>query len=223
MPDILARVARPLPLLALSCIGTLAGCGLFPEVSPFVSNRSTLAKTRIEENGVIAFIRDQEDLNLDIKVDVRNLSTGKKYRIDFDPPFFNYVFFLFNGTQLGTLDRKLQRNVISDSVALFALPEGEYEPLYSVVTVMDMGRLMRGDTRQDMSSYRSPGARFTVEPGKVTSFGRIRVDFKQAFLKKTVLNVYSSGVAITDEIRAVSEIGASSWEIRDQEFRASYQ
>jgi hypothetical protein len=197
--------------IGIAALFLLCSCSMFPVKSPFLSERSTLEKTQLENLGFVAFIRDNPDIELAVDVDVKNLRSGKKYRLDVDPAFFNFVL-------IPGLEKKLRRNVISDSVAFYALPEGEYEPVYSTYNVLD-----NNPSTKNQSGYKSHGQRFKVEKGKITSFGRIRVDFKQVFLKKTTLDIYSTGASILNDIRAVQVTGLSDREITEQEFRSSYK
>ncbi|MCD6025068.1 MAG: hypothetical protein K0Q91_1984 [Fibrobacteria bacterium] len=193
---------------AVLLLGVTARAGsFFPEMAPFVTERSDLAKADLSTNGILAFSYET-DTDHSLKMDVKNVETGKKYRFALNPEFNNYV-------SIPGYTKVLPKDVISPTVALFSLPPGRYTPV----------TIQFHSNPNNMSGASVAGSEFTIEAGKTTSFGKVKIDFERGIplVRKAVFEVQSTGVSIDSALMAVDNPKIASQEILRQELKVRFK
>lgn len=178
----------------------LVGCAI-PHKAEFLNERKKLAEADLTTNGILAFETDNPE-NLDVQVDFLHVESEKNYRIDFYPGFSNSIGFSIG--PIPVAEKKLAKDVVSDSVALFQLPPGTYTPQY----------LIFKPERGDMGSWKAEGKGFDIESGKVTSAGMIVISPTSVFLGKPGnARIESNDESIEPGIRAVEDSVIAGMEI----------
>jgi hypothetical protein len=182
-------------------------CSMLPTMSPFLTERATLAEVPLDSSGVIAFKYNTKTL-VKISMDVKNLKTEQLYRLKITPNLMrNSSFGSYNSE---TEQRFLGNNVVSESVSLFALPEGEYLPVYNYYWV----------NKDNHRGYSSVGDSFKVEQGKVTSFGNVNIDFEGGLFTTVKIDIKSTEGDINSLIREVDDTRVSKMPIIQQRLRS---
>jgi hypothetical protein len=197
-----------LALVVLPIIALL-GCASFPKMAPFVTERENSEKIDLSKNGLIAFTYQENSANSRISVDMRNLNTSQVYRVEFNKPFSNEI------TVVGikVLENLAKKDVISDSIAMFELPEGKYLPFRNVYY----------KTQHEQGSQKSAGKEFSVIKGKITSFGEVEINFDRKFFAKSTMKIESKSKSIKTAIASIDDPKIKSLEVIEQYFSSNVE
>jgi len=183
------------------------GCAGFPKMAPFITERKNIAQLDLSKNGLIAYTYKSNAKNSSISVDMKNLNTNQVYRIEINKPFSNEI------TVVGikVLENLSKKDVISESVAFYELPEGKYLPFRNVYY----------KNRNEQGSQKAVGKEFTVTRGKITSFGEVEIDFYRKMFKKSYLKINSNSKSIAEAIKEVDDDNIKILEIIEQSFSSN--
>jgi hypothetical protein len=187
----------------------LSGCGTLPSRAALLTDRNNLAE--LEQSipqGYVAFVYNS-DVPANIDVDVKHQETGKSYRIRMNPGLA-----IVGRVSLGPWEvarSEDNSDFISDSVAIYALPEGTYLPTYNYYR----------RSKDDHRGYKATAEQFTVKAGEITSFGHLKIDFVHGLLKSTDIDIMGDGASIEQNIKKIEEGGFASMPITNQPFSST--
>jgi hypothetical protein len=177
-------------LLGLTC-GIFWGCGLVPHKADFITERSEFKKADLVSNGILAFHSNQNP-GVDVDVDFDNKAINQKFRIDFTPGFYNILYLGVGPIKVA--EKKLDKIMVSDSIALFSLPPGKYQPWYLYAKRGNKG-----------GKFSVKGEGFEIRPGEITSVGKIEIKYDEGLFGFKSVTVQSNPGSISDEIKLISE------------------
>jgi hypothetical protein len=193
--------------LAVIPIISILGYASFPKVAPFITERKNAEKIDLSKNGLIAFTYKANSANSSISVDMRNLNSKQVYRVEFNKPFSNEITVM--GVEV--LENLAKKDVISDSIAMFELPEGKYLPFRNVYY----------KTQHEQGSQKADGKEFSVIKGKITSFGEVEINFDRKLFSGSTMKIGSNSKSIKSAIANVDDPRIKRLEIIEQEFSSN--
>lgn len=147
---------------------------VIPKEAPFITERDALKKADLSTHGVLAFVVRNET-GLAVTMDFSNETADKGYRVDFSPAFANVI--TVHVGPFKASEKKIPKDVISDSIALFALPPGTYAPRHMYAHAEKEGQ---------MPGRKTSGGSFTVVAGEITNLGVITVTAEKKLLSRKV-------------------------------------
>jgi len=152
--------ATIISLVAFTSAGTF-----LPSAPVIVNERSEVAQVNPTKYGYIAMVLDSS-LSNGLRVDVKNLASGEKYRIALNPSFENTIdFSIF---MFVVSHKVIPHDVFTTKVVLEQLQPGDYVTQYLYLGKTD-GKSLVPDT-------------FHVRPGKITSLGSLHFQGRSRFI-----------------------------------------
>lgn len=146
-------------LVSLLATATLAG-NLIPSLALLVNEKGNEKKVDATRNGYVGFAF-RTNLPDASTAELRNLDDGNKFRIRLTPSFSNSLTFGIGPIVMA--EKKLDKDVVTRSVALQQLPAGRYEVTHFTPSKRTGIVLATPDT-------------FTIETGKITSLGSLVIE-----------------------------------------------
>lgn len=180
-----------LSAILVAALAGLALAGSFvPTPAVLVNARENAAKTRLADNGLLAF-RCDTAFNVGVRVDLRRLSDGDLWRIVLDPNF----------KPKGMDSARRAARWTAPQVVLQQLPEGDYAPV-RIYVGSDKPLSFSGDTLH-------------VHKGSVTSLGDIRMVPEKNLLGGLVgLRIESVGRAADSLLADIPDFGIKALPVR---------
>lgn len=176
------------------------GCGTLPHRAEFITEKKALAEANLQSNGILAF-ETANHVGLDVEVDFIHQESQKRYRVDFSPSFRNSMDFSIGPVKVA--EKQVAKDVVSDSVALFQLPAGTYNPAHIYWRA-------QGQKRSGVGAKGNP---FHIYSGKITSGGRVDIRGDKGLIFVSNVRVESGTASIEPGIRSVEDPAVSKREI----------
>jgi hypothetical protein len=158
----------------ISLLAAPVAAWVIPKEAPFITKRDELKKADLTADGVLAFVVHNET-GLAITMDFSNEAADKGARVDFSPGFAGSL-----SASLGPFkvyEKKIAKDVISDSIALYLLPPGTYTSRHLFA---------RAEKEGQRPGRKVESALFTIAAGEITNLGTVTVTAEKKLLSRKV-------------------------------------
>jgi hypothetical protein len=189
-------------IIGLTC-GIFWGCGLVPNKADFITETSEFQKADIDSNGVLAF-HAKQNTGVNVDVDFDNKTLNKKFRVDFTPGFSNLLYLGVGPVKVA--EKKLDKIMVSDSIALFSLPPGKYQPWFLYAKRGNKG-----------GKFAVIGEGFEIRQGEITSLGQIEIKYDEGLLGFKNVAIHSNPGSISDEIKRITQRNLNKMVIQESQ------
>lgn len=197
---------KRLPFWILLTIVMNACTGL-PSMAIMLNERPEGEVVNVNENGFIAFSPDGHTKS-EMKIDVKNITTGKVFRLNLTPDFSNNLYFGVGPIKIAEKQLDLGMN---KSVVIYQLPPGDYVFKYAYIKGL-----------QKTQGSPIPGYPFTIESRVITSFGELSVEGKLGLLGQVEsINIRTVKVDIKNAISGFDLYGIPDLRVQSRELEIS--
>jgi len=186
-------------IAAAIAASVLIGCGAIPKMAPMLNVKGIEKEVDADANGFIAF-ESETDYGDEIRADVKNLDSGKKFRITLNPSTRNSMSFGIGPFTVA--ERKSDKDLNSKTVFVFQLPPGRYRFQYLYPAKKASGKRIDGA--------------FEVGKSEILSFGKLDIGYTYYFtgVAKS-LKIESGKEPIDEDIKRFEAYGINKLAIKN--------